>query len=134
MLSYTARGTVSVTPGTVSTLEGTSAILRCTASRSVTSFIWNYLNSVNGPLPAQATTTDISSIQSELTVTSVSNSNTGTYFCTGVFPPNGERSTDLAVISIQGELRFFTKPFFIPFFVFSLSNGLNNLFFQIQTD
>ena len=97
MLFAAERATVSVTPGTVSRLQGTSAILRCTASRPVTSFLWNYGNSMTGPLPAQATTTFVSSTESELTVTSVDNSNIGTYFCTGVFPPKGERNTDLAV-------------------------------------
>ena len=91
MLFAAERATVSVTPGTVSRLQGTSAILRCTASRPVTSFLWNYGNSMTGPLPAQATTTFVSSTESELTVTSVDNSNIGTYFCTGVFPPKGER-------------------------------------------
>ena len=98
-------GTVSVSPGTVSALQSTSAILRCTSNRAVISFIWNYQSATNGPLPAQVTTTNVSSIESELTVTSVSNNNTGTYYCTGVFHPNDEKSTDLAVISLQSGLR-----------------------------
>ena len=100
----TGPAIISVSPGTLSRPEGTSAIFDCTASRPVTSFTWIYADSESGDLPAQTTVNMVSSTVSQLTVRFVGGSNTGTYRCTGTFPPRCVTATDVGILSIQGEL------------------------------